>query len=104
MLLGKGGLSNPVNLKYICPSSDETFQTLSASAVQSKQLPPQDPGVECAIVCFHFPWLEASCRLELCVAVGGFAERHWGWKLVAGRRPFARCPHRQGRAVLAPSY
>lgn len=28
------------------------------------------------------------------MAVGGFAERHWGWKLVAGRRPFAR--HLQG--------
>lgn len=65
MLLGWGGggggasLKDPVNLKYICPSSDENFQTLSASAVQSKQLPPPpdpDPGVECAIVCFHFPW------------------------------------------------
>lgn len=38
----------------------------------------------------------------VCGGGGGFAERHWGWKLVAGRGPFARCPHRQGRAVLAP--
>lgn len=27
---------------------------------------------------------------------GGFAERHWGWKLAAGRGPFARCLHPQG--------
>lgn len=30
------------------------------------------------------------------MAVGGFAERRWDWKLVAGRRPFAQCLHLQG--------
>lgn len=52
----------------------------------------------CAIVCvFIFPGTRPavgwSCGWQW---GGGFAERHWGWKLVAGWRPFARCLHLLG--------
>lgn len=70
------------------------FKHSSASAVQSKRgrsFPPLRPRSWVRnSVCFHFPWYEASCRLELCVwRWGRFVER--GWKLWAGRRPFAWC-------------
>lgn len=76
--------------------------------------PPLRPrsGV-CNSVCFHFPWYEASCRLELCVwRWGRFVEQGWCWKLGAGRRPFAGClgvstgrrKRRKSGVVFARSY
>lgn len=80
------------------------FKQIFESAAQSKLgrffslLPPTsllDPGEGCVIVCFHFPWYEASCRPELCVwRWGRFFFRGVGLLLETkgfGRRPFAWC-------------
>lgn len=73
------------SFEFLRLSSYETFKHSCVSAVQSKQgrFPPSrrpKRGV-CNSVCFHLPWYEASCRGELCVAVGGI---RWAEQARAG--------------------
>lgn len=102
---------DPVHLKYLRPSSDETFQThLSVScpikADPPPPLPPKDPGVECAIVCvFIFPGRRPAVGWS-CVWQWGDSQSATGvgnlW--LDGGHLLGVCIHRERRAALAPGY